>query len=72
MPDVTVCGVESLLVHVTVSPTLISIGFGSYESVVKLDEPGVMSAVTVAAKAEGLLLEKIATAAIKTLTTRPR
>ena len=72
MPDVTVCGVESLLVHVTVSPTLISIGFGAYESVVMLDEPTIISAVTVAAKAEGLLLESIATVAIKTLTTRLR
>ncbi len=71
MPDVTVCGVESLLVHVTVSPTLISIGFGAYASVVSLDESGVMSAVTVAAKAEfEVLVEKIATEAIETPTTR--
>ena len=29
--DVTVCGDESLFIQVTVSPTLISIGFGLYE-----------------------------------------
>lgn len=51
MPDVIVWGVESLFVHVTVSPTAAFIGFGSMAVSVLLDEPGVMSAVIVAAKA---------------------
>lgn len=51
VPDVTVCAVESLLVHVTVSPTLMFIGLGSKASVVLLDEPGVAIACTSAAKA---------------------
>lgn len=82
MPDVTVCDVESWLVHVTVSPTLISIGLGAKAVSVKLDEPDVMSAVTVAVefcevasanKADGgLLLENIATEAIETPTTTTR
>lgn len=46
-PDVTVCGVESSLVQVTVSPTLASTGFGSNESVVLLDEPGVIDTAIV-------------------------
>ena len=50
-PEVTVCGCESLLVHVTVSPTWALIGLGAKALSVLLDEPGVMSAVTVAANA---------------------
>jgi hypothetical protein len=71
VPDVTVCGTESLLVHVTVSPTSISIGLGAYALVVSFDDPAVMSAVTVAAKVE-LLLKNTAMEAIETPTTREK
>src|SRR5215207_880571 len=41
-PDVAVCGCASSFVHVTVVPVLTSTGFGSYASVVRLEEPGTM------------------------------
>lgn len=43
VPEVTVCGVESSIVHVTVSPTLICTGLGLYAFVVNEDEPGGMA-----------------------------
>jgi len=41
-PDVAVWGCESSFVHVTVSPTPASMGFGWNASVVRLEEPGAM------------------------------
>ena len=41
-PDVAVWGCESSFVHVTVSPTPTSMGFGAYASVVRLEDPETM------------------------------
>jgi hypothetical protein len=43
-----VWGVESLLTHLTESPTFMLIGFGEYAVVVSANEPGTMLAVVVA------------------------
>src|SRR5437868_7209275 len=51
VPDVTVCGCESLFVQVTVSPTLAFIGLGENASVVLLAAPDTMLTATSAAKA---------------------
>src|SRR5215210_1675060 len=41
-PDTTVCGCVSSLIHVTVSPTLTSTGFGENAVSVRVEEPGTM------------------------------
>src|SRR5215471_5051462 len=45
---VDVCGIESLFVHFTESPTLTAIGFGENAVVVSTDEPDTMLADAVA------------------------
>ena len=47
MPDVTVCGVESLFVHVTVSPTFTVILDGEKVLSVLVAEPAVMETAVV-------------------------
>src|SRR5581483_1962025 len=47
VPEVTVCGCESLFVQVTVSPTLACIGFGENASLLFVDAPETMDALTV-------------------------
>lgn len=64
LPDVIVCIVVSLLVHVTVSPTWALIGLGAKALSVLVEEPVVMSAVTVAAKAGVSVDSGASTAAI--------
>lgn len=65
VPDVTVCIDVSLFVHMTVSPTCASAGFGENASIVLDDAPGIMSILTVAAKAAWLVVVKASTAAAK-------
>jgi hypothetical protein len=50
-PDVALCAAASWLVHITVSPTLISTGLGEYALLVLVDASSVMSTATSAANA---------------------
>jgi len=51
LPDVTVCGWESLFVQITVSPTLTFTGLGENALVVLLEAPVVTLTAVFAAKA---------------------